>query len=83
MSALPNCTAPHPRTSIQTEERERTVLGMRELEEESAGSEWETSLGRIMECTVLWHQREAKVGSYKRVLVEKEKVSEELPSLCP
>jgi hypothetical protein len=84
MSALPKCTAPNPRTSIQTEERERRVLGIHGLEEEGAGSEWETSLGRIMNCTVLWHQGESKVGSYMRVLMENnKKISEELPSLCP
>jgi len=84
MSALPNCTASHPRTSIQTKKRGRRVFGIRGLEEESAGSEWETSLERNMDCTALWHQGETKVGSYRRVLVENnKKVSEELPSLCP
>lgn len=35
-----------------------------------------------MNCTVLWHQGETTVGSYRRVLVENnKKVSEELPSL--
>jgi hypothetical protein len=48
-------------------------FGIREFQEESAGSDWDTSLGSILDCTVLWHQGERKVESYRRVLVENKK----------
>lgn len=69
-----NCAAPHPRTSTQTEERERRVFRICGLEEESAGSEWEM-FEKNMDCTVLWPQGETKVGSYRHVLVENNKKS--------